>query len=304
MTGPGTFAMIAATLACLATPCSADPLGNALASGDPSALSYVRLQMIGPQGSPRCLEANHLSSDSVLQGASFLDYCQNVSGQYWHAQPKGESGFLLFSEFHGSLRCLSINDGQVADIPANTPFMAPCGEGAAVFYALGADDGQYLLGTTVGDQELCLQAGELDASVGRAWPVIARRCSVAKSQIWQAFGGRLPESVPVAITETANLPAGSSATAQGANCLWNDGVSDRPDHFACSVEEARDGTGFSVIGPGYTHKFEIDPEQQDIAAGTLRIGNVEINTGLFESEANNLECWVNRETGERLCVIR
>ena len=44
---------------------------------------YFRLQTQGLENDNRCLEGNKLDPASTLEGASFMDTCQDVSGQLW-----------------------------------------------------------------------------------------------------------------------------------------------------------------------------------------------------------------------------
>jgi len=51
---------------------------------------YFRLQTMFLEGENRCLEGNRLAPESVLQGAAFMDACQNVTGQLWKLVPTNQ----------------------------------------------------------------------------------------------------------------------------------------------------------------------------------------------------------------------
>ncbi|MCP5094841.1 MAG: hypothetical protein GY943_04740 [Chloroflexi bacterium] len=70
---------------------------------------YYRMIPALHENDNHCLEGNRLASESVLQGASFMDTCQNVSGQYWK---------LVAAEAPVSAGALQ---GQVVDATTGTP---------------------------------------------------------------------------------------------------------------------------------------------------------------------------------------
>ncbi|MCK9554089.1 hypothetical protein [Aquamicrobium sp.] len=57
----------------------------------------------------KCLEGNRVAQDAMLQGAAFMDDCQNVSGQLWKAVPESNGYFRLKTMFQGEQKCLEGN---------------------------------------------------------------------------------------------------------------------------------------------------------------------------------------------------
>jgi hypothetical protein len=60
---------------------------------------FFRLKTIAQEADNRCLESNRVSPTSYLGGATFMDKCQNVSGQLWKAISAGNDTFRLTSLF-------------------------------------------------------------------------------------------------------------------------------------------------------------------------------------------------------------
>ena len=283
---------IAAGLSCHAAGVIAHDAGDR-SSG---AAAFFKLQLVGVQDEDRCLEANGMSERSVLKGESFLDFCQDVTGQEWEAQPVGNGRFRLRSSLHGKSRCLSINGGEVPAISVGAPFMAPCVAAVAELVAVPHDGGQRF-SLRIDDTEACLGA-DSSSTHPRALPVRAVRCVDDEDQLWRLLGGEIRTGIPV--------PAGYARDERvfDAECLWNDGYSDRPDYFACRVEDAPDGTGFAVIGSEQTYSFKRSASDDEIAHGELRVGDRVLKTGNFRHFVDEFDCWMNDETGEFICVIQ
>jgi outer membrane protein OmpA-like peptidoglycan-associated protein len=74
----------------------------------PEGNGYFRLKTQF-QGDNKCLEGNRFAPDATLQGAAFMDDCQNVSGQLWKAVPEANGYFRLKTQFQGDNKCLEGN---------------------------------------------------------------------------------------------------------------------------------------------------------------------------------------------------
>lgn len=79
---------------------------SAQAQFDPDHQGYYRLKTQF-QGADHCLEGNQLKGD--MNGASFMDKCQNVSGQLWKVVDAGKGYFRLKTQFRGDGECLEGN---------------------------------------------------------------------------------------------------------------------------------------------------------------------------------------------------
>lgn len=86
---------------------------------DPQNRGWYRLQT-ALHGNKKCLECNGKDS-SVKGGASFMDNCQNVSGQLWRLElvsaNNGDHIYRLRSMLHGSVYSL---EGNKPDGKSNT----------------------------------------------------------------------------------------------------------------------------------------------------------------------------------------
>ena len=80
--------------------------GNALAADFPDG--YFRLTTQFRESAKECLEGNQVNGS--MNGAAFMDKCQNVSGQLWKATPAGNGYFKLTTQFReGKDECLEGN---------------------------------------------------------------------------------------------------------------------------------------------------------------------------------------------------
>ncbi len=81
--------------------------GTSYQSGDTELPGVYRLQtQFG--GPNRCLEGNARTAPAY-GGASFMDRCQNVTGQRWRFVPSTNGYFRLQNEFRGEGECLESN---------------------------------------------------------------------------------------------------------------------------------------------------------------------------------------------------
>ncbi|MGV6889764.1 hypothetical protein ACTYEO_11020 [Rhodophyticola sp. SM2404] len=87
----GNFAIIA----CLTAPMSL--AAQSLPSGEFSLTTQFR------KAEGECLEGNQING--ALEGAAFMDRCQNVSGQVWRALPEGDGYYRLTTEFRAPHSC-------------------------------------------------------------------------------------------------------------------------------------------------------------------------------------------------------
>lgn len=60
---------------------------------------YYKLQTMFLMSQNKCLEGNRVAPNSTLKGASFMDSCQNVSGQFWKFVPAGNGWYKMKTMF-------------------------------------------------------------------------------------------------------------------------------------------------------------------------------------------------------------
>ena len=94
---------------------------DAASSGLPDG--YFKLTTQFRESSGECLEGNQVKG--LMNGAAFMDKCQNVSGQLWKATPAGNGYFKLTTQFRESSgECLEGN--QVKGSMNGAAFMDRC----------------------------------------------------------------------------------------------------------------------------------------------------------------------------------
>ncbi len=84
---------------------------------------YFKLTTQFRESQNECLEGNQVKGS--MNGAAFMDKCQNVSGQLWKATPAGNGYFKLTTQFReGKNECLEGN--QVKGSMNGAAFMDKC----------------------------------------------------------------------------------------------------------------------------------------------------------------------------------
>ena len=84
---------------------------------------YFKLTTQFRESEDECLEGNQVKGS--MNGAAFMDKCQNVTGQLWKATPAGNGYFKLTTQFReGKDECLEGN--QVKGSMNGAAFMDKC----------------------------------------------------------------------------------------------------------------------------------------------------------------------------------
>ena len=84
---------------------------------------YFKLTTQFRESKDECLEGNQVKGS--MNGAAFMDKCQNVTGQLWKATPAGDGYFKLTTQFRESKdECLEGN--QVKGSMNGAAFMDKC----------------------------------------------------------------------------------------------------------------------------------------------------------------------------------
>ena len=114
MTALNTFARLAAAVV-IAVP--------TFASADVFPSGYFKLTTQFREGANECLEGNQVAGS--MDGAAFMDSCQDVTGQLWKAIDAGGGYFRLTTMFReGEGECLEGN--QVGGSMGGAAFMDSC----------------------------------------------------------------------------------------------------------------------------------------------------------------------------------
>ncbi|MEM7727105.1 MAG: CVNH domain-containing protein [Cyanobacteria bacterium P01_A01_bin.45] len=93
----------------------------------PAGNDYFRLQTKFLEKDNKCLEGNKLARGSTLNGAAFMDNCQNVTGQLWKLVPAGNGYFRLQTKFlEKENKCLEGNKVARGSTLNGAAFMDNC----------------------------------------------------------------------------------------------------------------------------------------------------------------------------------
>ena len=88
---------------------------------------YYRMKTMFQEPEGKCFESNKIGPGATLGGASFMDNCQNVSGQYWRIIPADNGYVRLTSMFlEGENKCLEGNRFDPASTLGGAAFMDTC----------------------------------------------------------------------------------------------------------------------------------------------------------------------------------
>jgi hypothetical protein len=108
---------------------------------------YYRLQTEFLEGENQCLEGNRLAPESVLAGRSFMDNCQNVTGQLWKLVPTDTAVSDTGDDTSGDS---SDNGADLASLCADVP--ASTDTDVMVRFANTNDQTLYLYGSNANNQ--------------------------------------------------------------------------------------------------------------------------------------------------------
>lgn len=141
-------------------------LATGVANAEPPG-GYFRLQTMLQERNNRCLESNRVSPGAALGGASYMDMCQNVSGQLWKATPDGQGYYWLKSMFlEGENKCLEGSRPFATNDPLNgAARMDPCGNFSGQKWRfISKGNGYYqLTNAFLEGANLCLESSGPDA---------------------------------------------------------------------------------------------------------------------------------------------
>lgn len=130
-----------------------------------------------------CLEANGPASP-VHSGASFMDSCQDVSGQVWMAVPIQDGYFRLQSPLHGAERCLESNSADQSYFNG-AAYMDTCQNVTGQMWrAVPAGDGYYRLQTEYRGTGECLESNNAE-SPAHGGAAFMDQCQNVGGQLWR-----------------------------------------------------------------------------------------------------------------------
>ncbi|MEM7555763.1 MAG: RICIN domain-containing protein, partial [Cyanobacteria bacterium P01_A01_bin.84] len=96
-------------------------------AAQPEANRFYKLTTKFLEKENKCLEGNKLARGSTLNGAAFMDNCQNVTGQLWKLVPAGNGYFRLQTKFlEKENKCLEGNKLARGSTLNGAAFMDNC----------------------------------------------------------------------------------------------------------------------------------------------------------------------------------
>ena len=151
----------------------------------PANAGYFKLTTQFRENENECLEGNQFNG-SVLNGAAFMDKCQDVSGQAWKVMPAENGYFKLTTQFReNENECLEGNqaDGSVL---SGVAFMDKCQDvDGQLWKATSADNGYVKLTTKFRENENeCLEGNQIDGEV-LSGAAFMDKCQDVSGQLWK-----------------------------------------------------------------------------------------------------------------------
>ncbi len=159
------------------------PAAPAFADSFPEG--YFKMTTQFREGSEECFEGNRRGGS--MNGAAFMDSCQNVSGQLWKAIPQGNGYAKLTTMFReGENECLEGN--QRGGSMGGAAFMDSCQNvSGQLWKVIPQGDSGYAKLTTMfreGENE-CLEGNQRGGSMGGA--AFMDSCQNVSGQLWTVF---------------------------------------------------------------------------------------------------------------------
>lgn len=151
--------------AATSTPASSNPAAIPEAGEAVERSPYFRLQSRYLEDENKCLEGNDLENASVLNGAAFMDDCQDAAGQSWSVVEVIDGYFILqtkFSEDAG--KCLTSDRLGADSVLGGAAFMADCEETPDQLWKVmpaEEDDYFYLQTLYSEDFDACLESNRV-----------------------------------------------------------------------------------------------------------------------------------------------
>lgn len=177
----------AAVVPLSAVPEAADLQGAPAAIiGDTSG--YFRLQTHQGAENGTCLEGNRLADDAFLQGAAFMDACQNVTGQFWKLSPAEPEGYYHLQTLYleQQNKCLEGNRIAEESVLGGAAFMSDCSNTSGQSWKfVEAGDGAYRLQTAFLEPENnCLEGNQLGEFSLLRGASFMSDCQEVTGQLW------------------------------------------------------------------------------------------------------------------------
>ena len=154
----------------------------------PDPKSYYRLQTLFSQEEEACLEGNNRTDGALLDGAAFMDYCRNVTGQLWKFVPTQQEGYyqLQTKALETQNKCLEGNRTAPDAVLGGAAFMSDCsGASGQQWKLVDQGNGLYSLHTKfLEDQNKCLEGNRLHSGALVDGAAYQNDCKGLTGQLW------------------------------------------------------------------------------------------------------------------------
>lgn len=186
--------LIAVPVAMHACESSTGPQDETTAEFTPVAGTYYVLQTVESVQADRCLEGNRLAPTSTLEGAAFMDDCQDVSGQRWKFVDAEGGGYRMQTMFREAANeCLEDNGLDPGAPLQGAAYMDVCGNSPGQLWSVvRVGDGRFHLKTADGGSTKCLDGNRVTQGATAGGGAFMNDCSPeAERQLWVARIGSL-----------------------------------------------------------------------------------------------------------------
>lgn len=149
---------------------------------------YYRLQSMYVEDENKCLEGNYLENGTILNGAAFMDDCQDVAGQLWKIVAVEDGYYFLqtlFLEDEG--KCLVGNRLAQDSVLGGAAFMADCEETPdQLWQFIEAEAGYYYMQTLLSEEEgSCFESNRLADGAFLEGAAYMDACQNVTGQLWK-----------------------------------------------------------------------------------------------------------------------
>ena len=134
------------------------------------------------QGTERCLEGNQVKGS--MNGAAFMDTCQNVTGQLWRFEPAGNGFYKMQTQF-GAPKGECLEGNQFKGDVSGVAFMDKCQAVSGQLWKIEElKNGFVRLKTQFRGDGECLEGNEVKG-FAKAGGAFMNRCSNVTGQQWK-----------------------------------------------------------------------------------------------------------------------
>lgn len=281
---------------------------------------YFKLQTLFQAPENKCFEGNRFAPESTLQGAAFMDTCQNVSGQYWKAVPANGGYFKLKTLFQGEDHCLEGNAFAPSSTLAGAAFMDTCQNVSGQLWKIvPAHDGYFRLKTLFQGEDHCLEGNRFAPESTLGGAAFMDTCQNVSGQYWKITGTPFPivSDVPHDVT-SGTTPYPAVSLGDLSKFAWDEFIALNhpadPNHRGQPLAGSNLGDAAEArVWETYWHRVEAFPgDQMPVNDGgkakvtgkpTYAYTGFALDSGTFSGQGTmNAQLWNNLDEDNELNV--